>query len=184
MIDKDGYRSSVGIVVANHNNKVLLTKRIGENAWQFPQGGIKHGENDLDALFRELYEEVGLSKKDVKLTAKTPKWLSYDLPNKYIRKNQDHICIGQKQVWYLLSLVAKDSSINLNLHKNIEFDDWQWVDYWSPIDNIIGFKKNIYEDVLKILAPVFFDNKYKIPQQYNRPIKYSAIILRPLHKHE
>ncbi len=176
MIDEEGYRSGVGIVI-NNNDKVFLAKRFGEDSWQFPQGGIKYGENDLDALFRELYEEVGLSNKDVKLIAKTPKWLRYDLPNKYIRKNKYRVCIGQKQVWYLLSLIVADSNINLSLHTNIEFDNWQWVDYWSPIDRIIYFKKNIYEDVLKVLAPVVFNNNHKIPKYYNRPLKCSAIIL-------
>lgn len=175
-IDKQGYRPNIGIIIANDDNKLLLAKRVNQDSWQFPQGGIKNDEKELDALFRELYEEVGLNNKQVTIIAKTPKWLRYNLPDMYIRRDQHPLCIGQKQVWYLLKINTADDNVKLNLHDVIEFDDWQWVDYWSPIENIIDFKKNIYEDVLKSFAPVLFNNNHKIPKCYNRPLKCTAII--------
>jgi putative (di)nucleoside polyphosphate hydrolase len=173
MIDREGYRANVGIVITNDKRQILLAKRHQKDGWQLPQGGIDKGENELEALYRELEEEVGLTSADVEVVAKTPKWLRYDLPD----KNKSKFCIGQKQVWFLLKLTSSESNIKLDGHIKIEFEDWKWVDYWHPIEAIIDFKKPIYEDMLKALAPVLFDNQHKVPVQYSRPLKCSAITL-------
>ncbi|MBA5249582.1 Adenosine (5')-pentaphospho-(5'')-adenosine pyrophosphohydrolase [hydrothermal vent metagenome] len=173
MTDKEGYRANVGIVITNASNQILLAKRYQQVGWQLPQGGIDKGENELEALFRELEEEVGLTSEHVEVIAKTPKWLRYDLPDN--KKNK--FFIGQKQVWFLLKLTGAESNIKLDTHTKIEFEDWKWVDYWYPIEAIIDFKKPVYEDMLKALAPVVFDNQHKIPAQYSRPLKCMAITL-------
>jgi putative (di)nucleoside polyphosphate hydrolase len=111
---------------------VFLAKRHQQDGWQFPQGGIDDGENELEALFRELKEEVGLTPKHVNVIAKTPKWLRYNLPDSCIRRKQKPTCIGQKQVWFLLKFIGKENNIKLDEHSQIEFDDWMWVDYWHP----------------------------------------------------
>ena len=59
MIDKDGFRPNVGIILANSHGQVLWAKRLGWDAWQFPQGGIDAHETPEQALFRELKEEIG-----------------------------------------------------------------------------------------------------------------------------
>ena len=177
MIDSEGYRANVGIVIINDAQQVLLAKRHNQDSWQLPQGGIDKGESDTDALFRELYEEVGLSQEHVELIAKTPKWLRYDLPDYHIRRTQKPICKGQKQVWFLLKLTASEANINLATHSEVEFDDWRWVDYWHPIQAVIDFKQAVYEDMLKALAPVVFNNEHKVPKQYARPLKCCAINL-------
>ena len=177
MIDSEGYRANVGIVITNNKQQVLLAKRFKQDSWQLPQGGIDSGESELDALFRELNEEVGLSREHVRVIAKTPKWLRYELPDCHVRRKQKPVCIGQKQVWFLLELTSNENKITLDSHNEIEFDDWQLVDYWRPIEDVIDFKKPIYEDMLKALAPVLFNNQHKIPSQYSRPLKCSAIML-------
>ena len=177
MIDSEGYRANIGIVITNEKKQILLAKRYKQNAWQLPQGGIDKGETELDALYRELEEEVGLAAKQVSLLAKTPKWLRYELPIEHIRRKQKPTCIGQKQVWYLLKLVSNDSDISLSLHNKVEFDDWKWVDYWNPVDEVINFKKEVYEDMLKALAPVLFENEHSIPSKLSRPLQFSAIKL-------
>ena len=177
MIDKEGYRANVGIVITNDKYQVLLAKRYKQDSWQLPQGGIDQGETDVEALFRELNEEVGLESHHVSLIAKTPKWLRYDLPDYHIRRSQKPICVGQKQVWFLLRLISSEDNIKLDSHSDIEFDEWAWVDYWYPIEKVIDFKKPIYEDMLKALAPVLFDNQHTVPTHYSRPLKCSAIIL-------
>lgn len=178
MIDKDGYRTNIGIVVVNDASQVLLARRIGQDTWQLPQGGVNSGESMFDALYRELYEEVGISKTQVKLIAKTPQWLRYDLPKEYVRQanHGEQICIGQKQVWYLIKLICPDNCIKLDTHSVAEFDDWKWVDYWHPIEAIIPFKQDIYQDMLKVLAPVLFGKDCAIPDCYDRPIQCKAIV--------
>ena len=177
MIDSDGYRANVGIVITNDKKQILLAKRFKQNGWQLPQGGIDEDETELDALYRELQEEVGLDSSHVTLIAKTPKWLRYELPDEHVRRTQKPKCIGQKQVWYLLKLDSSDDEISLDLHDDVEFDDWKWVDYWSPVDEVINFKRDVYEDMLKALAPILFDNEHKIPSRLSRPLQFSAIKL-------
>ena len=80
MIDSEGFRSNVGIVICNRQGQLLWAKRIGQSAWQFPQGGIKRSESVEEALFRELDEEVGLSEADVQILHQTEDWLHYRLP--------------------------------------------------------------------------------------------------------
>ena len=137
MIDFDGYRPNVGIVICNKHGQVLWAKRFGQNSWQFPQGGINEGENIETAMYRELYEEVGLTKKDVRLIWASKYWLKYKLPKRLVRNEgncNQPVCIGQKQRWFLLQLTADESTINLKATKNPEFDGWRWVSFWYPVD--------------------------------------------------
>ncbi len=153
MIDGDGYRPNVGIILCNKANRVFLGKRLGEESWQFPQGGIDQGESPEDAMFRELEEEVGLKKRHVEILAKTQDWLRYDVPVKWIKPERRHIYKGQKQIWFLLRLVGKDSDVSLEKNKSPEFDGWRWGDYWVPLNSIIKFKREVYRHALVELAP-------------------------------
>ncbi|MEM0953483.1 MAG: RNA pyrophosphohydrolase [Pseudomonadota bacterium] len=152
MIDADGFRPNVGIIIANDNGRVLWARRVGQDAWQFPQGGIAQGESPEDALFRELHEEVGLGPEAVKVVASTRGWLRYRLPKRYLRKGQKPLCIGQKQKWFLLHLLAEDAAVQVDQHQKPEFDQWQWVSYWYPLSQVISFKREVYRSALKELA--------------------------------
>lgn len=161
MIDTDGYRLNVGIILANHAGQVLWAKRRGQEAWQFPQGGLKPHEKPPQAMFRELYEEVGLTAKQVKVLGYTHRWLRYKLPSHLIRYHQRPLCIGQKQIWYLLQLMVTDDKIRLNTNLSPEFDDWQWVDYWYPLNEVVVFKRQVYENALTELEPLLPVRKTK-----------------------
>ena len=151
MIDSDGFRSNVGIVICNRLGQLLWAKRIGQSAWQFPQGGIRESESLEQALYRELDEEVGLTEDDVSILHQTSSWLHYRLPEHYIRYNEDPICIGQKQKWFLLSLESDDSKVELGRTEQPEFDDWRWVNYWYPVEQVIEFKRDVYRRALEEL---------------------------------
>jgi putative (di)nucleoside polyphosphate hydrolase len=153
VIDSDGFRANVGIVVANDRGQVLWARRVGgRDAWQFPQGGINRGESPEQALYRELHEEVGLPPDAVELLGCTRGWLRYRLPKAFIRKGQNPVCIGQKQKWFLLRLVADDSEVRLDRNEKPEFDHWQWVSYWYPLNQVIAFKREVYRRAMKELA--------------------------------
>ncbi|MCK5717090.1 MAG: RNA pyrophosphohydrolase [Thiomargarita sp.] len=154
MIDTDGYRMNVGIILTNLKRQVLWAKRIKQNAWQFPQGGIKAHETPMRAMYRELYEELGLNSKHVEVLGMTHRWLRYRLPSHLIRHYQRPLCIGQKQVWYMLRLSSPENIITMNATEHPEFDKWQWVEYWHPLNEVIYFKKNVYEQALKELHPL------------------------------
>lgn len=151
MIDSDGFRANVGIILANTQGQVLWAKRIGHDSWQFPQGGIDYGETPLDAMYRELYEEVGLYPQHVELLAVTKDWLRYRLPKRYVRTNQEPLCIGQKQKWFLLRLDENNAqNIRFDISKP-EFDEWQWVSYWYPLNQVVAFKRGVYQKALQEL---------------------------------
>lgn len=150
MIDQDGFRSNVGIIVVNADGKVLWAKRTGsQNAWQFPQGGIRQNEAPIDAMYRELKEELGLDPAHVTVLAESRQWLRYRLPVRFQRQHDTQRCVGQKQKWFLLQLVTEDGSIKLDASTHPEFDLWKWVDYWLPLKQVIFFKSPVYRKVLQ-----------------------------------
>ncbi len=153
MIDKQGYRANVGIILSNMHGQLLWAKRIGQDAWQFPQGGILENETTEQAMYRELKEEIGLSAAHVKIIANTHNWLYYDLPDHLIRYNSKPLCIGQKQKWYLLEFTGDETEIRLDNCQVPEFDYWQWVDYWHPLNKIVAFKRDVYLRALNEFAP-------------------------------
>lgn len=155
VIDKQGYRPNVGIVIANNQGDVLWGRRVGgRDSWQFPQGGIHAGETPEEAMFRELDEEVGLAPGDVQILGQTPGWLRYRLPERYLRRHEKPLCIGQKQRWFLLQLTAGDDAVRLDAHEEPEFDHWQWVSYWYPLSAVVDFKRGVYRDALTTLLPL------------------------------
>jgi len=152
VIDENGFRANVGIMIANGAGQLLWAKRIGQDAWQFPQGGLQEGESVHEALYRELEEEVGLAKDDVELVTSTRGWLRYRLPKHMLRHDSLPLCIGQKQKWFLLRLKAPESQINLSGHVDQEFDHYEWVSYWYPLDKVVSFKREVYRRALKELV--------------------------------
>ena len=158
MIDRDGYRPNVAIVLCNAKNEVFWGKRIKEHAWQFPQGGIKMGESPEDAMFRELEEETGLRREHVRILGRTKSWLHYSVPTHWVKREWRGTYKGQKQIWYLLKLVGRDHDIRLRASTHPEFDAWRWNDYWVPLDSVIEFKRDVYKQALhqlvRFLEPV------------------------------
>lgn len=153
MIDPDGFRPNVGIILSNNAGQVLWARRIHQAAWQFPQGGIQVHESPEEALYRELMEEIGLAKENVALLGCTRDWLRYRLPKHLIRTQQQPLCIGQKQKWFLLQLTGDETKIRMDLSEKPEFDHWSWVSYWYPLGQVVSFKKEVYRSALKELAP-------------------------------
>ena len=148
MIDSNGFRPNVGIIICNKLGQLFWAKRIKQDAWQFPQGGIKEAETTEEALFRELSEEVGLCKDDVRILSQTSEWLKYRLPKPYIRQRKGRTCIGQKQKWFLLGLQTEEDRVDLENTLQPEFDDWCWVNYWYPVNQVVDFKRSVYRKAL------------------------------------
>jgi len=159
VIDAQGFRANVGIILCNGDNRLLWARRIGQDAWQFPQGGIKEQESAEQALYRELHEEIGLQPEHVEIIATSKDWLRYNLPKHLIRHNKLPLCIGQKQRWFLLRLVGDDHDVKLNCCKNPEFDHWQWVEYWHPLTEVVFFKRDVYKTALDEFSAVLFPDK-------------------------
>lgn len=152
MIDLDGYRPNVGIILSNKMGQVFWAKRIGQNAWQFPQGGIDRDESPEQAMYRELREEVGLLPGHVRIIGSTQHWLKYRLPKHLIRHDSMPLCIGQKQRWFLLRMECAEGEVCFDSTKTPEFDGWRWVDYWYPAGEVVFFKRRVYRQALEELA--------------------------------
>jgi putative (di)nucleoside polyphosphate hydrolase len=159
MLDKEGYRPNVGIILANQRNEVFWGKRVNQHAWQFPQGGIKPGETPLQAMYRELEEEIGLSRGHVRILGRTREWLRYEVPERWARRQreprdantgakQGAAYRGQKQIWYLLRMVGRDCDVKLRASGHPEFDAWRWHEYWVPLEAVIDFKRDVYRQAL------------------------------------
>jgi putative (di)nucleoside polyphosphate hydrolase len=166
MLDRDGYRPNVGIVLANPRNEVFWGKRVNQHAWQFPQGGIKHGETPIQAMYRELEEEIGLHPDHVRVLGRTREWLRYDVPEKLGRSREAVAEAapaaptmaasalsrgpyrGQKQIWFLLRMTGRDCDVRLRASGHPEFDAWRWHDYWVPLETVIEFKREVYRQAL------------------------------------
>ena len=159
VIDAEGYRPNVGMILCNDNYQVFWARRIGQDSWQFPQGGIKRDENPEQALYRELHEEVGLSPQSVEILAATRGWLRYRLPRKMIRHDSLPVCVGQKQKWFMLKLKADESLIQTDRSDQPEFDGWSWVSYWYPIGQVVSFKREVYRRAMREFAQVLYRNK-------------------------
>ncbi|HHH36335.1 MAG TPA: RNA pyrophosphohydrolase [Gammaproteobacteria bacterium] len=153
MIDAEGYRANVGIILCNRSSQLLWARRIGQDAWQFPQGGIAENETPEAAMYRELREEVGLLPEDVSLVARTRDWLRYRLPRRMIRRHSRPLCIGQKQIWFMLKLVGDENRVRFDFTDHPEFDRWRWIDYWGPLREVVAFKRRVYRQALQEFAP-------------------------------
>jgi putative (di)nucleoside polyphosphate hydrolase len=156
VIDSDGYRANVGIVLMHGVGEVFLGRRTGGRGWQFPQGGVRRGEQLEDALYRELHEEVGIHRADVELVGRTVEWIRYRLPQKFVRRNRHPVCIGQKQRWFLLRLKREDAQFAFDSTTAPEFDQWRWASWWEPVREVIYFKRPVYTQALTELAPFAF----------------------------
>lgn len=169
-IDSHGFRANVGIILIRDDRQVFVGGRQGGRGWQFPQGGIGPDEAPEEALFRELKEEVGLEERDVEVLASTRGWLRYRLPKQYQRhdsKTKMH-CIGQKQRWFMLRFTGSDERFRFDTTNQPEFDRWRWVDYWSPVRDVIFFKRAVYVRALEELGRrAFNDGPPALPEWWS-----------------
>ncbi len=144
------YRSNVGIMLINDDGHVFVGQRLdnNQNAWQMPQGGIDCDEDPQSAAYRELLEETGIEEENVKFLAKSSKWLLYDLPEDLIPKLWDGKYRGQKQKWFLFKFLGRNRDINIST-EHPEFSKWKWMPKENLLEEIVPFKKSVYESVLR-----------------------------------
>jgi len=144
------YRSGVGIMLINSDKKIFVGKRLDNNsdAWQMPQGGIDVGEDEDAAMIRELKEETGISGDNIKILYKSSAHYYYNLPYKLQKKFWGGKYLGQKQRWYLAEFIGDENQINVAT-QDPEFSDWKWISSDEILSVIVGFKRELYDDVMR-----------------------------------
>ena len=139
-------RSGVGIILLNKDNKIFVAKRIDnpKNFWQMPQGGVDEGENDLEAAYRELYEETSIKK--VELIQEIDGLFTYELPDHLLGIIWKGKFKGQTQKWFLMKYLGNDKEINLKTN-NPEFLEWKWVNLDEITEIVVDFKLHVYREL-------------------------------------
>jgi putative (di)nucleoside polyphosphate hydrolase len=147
------YRPCAGVMLMNREGRVFVGQRLDSTleAWQMPQGGIDPGEDALEAAFRELWEETGVTRDNVELVARAEEELTYDLPDELIGTVWNGKWRGQRQRWFLFAFTGEESDIDIAT-PDPEFRAWRWADPADLPQLIVPFKRALYERLLKIFA--------------------------------
>jgi putative (di)nucleoside polyphosphate hydrolase len=130
------------MVVLDGRRRVLAFERSAlPGGWQLPQGGIEGDEEPIDALWRELREETGLTADDVQVVAELPEWLGYELPAEYRSPKTGR---GQVHKWFLLRTDTDDLPVRTDTTPDAEFRAWRWIDLADLADRAVGFRRPVY----------------------------------------
>jgi putative (di)nucleoside polyphosphate hydrolase len=136
-------------MLVNEHKKVFVGQRIDSTleAWQMPQGGLDEGEDVEAGALRELEEETGIAASLVEILARSRQELLYDLPEDLVGKLWKGRYRGQRQIWFLMRFLGRDTDINLET-AHPEFRAWKWAEPNDRPDMIVPFKRTLYQNVL------------------------------------
>lgn len=148
------YRPCVGVVLINSDGLIFAGQRIDNPvpAWQMPQGGIDADEKPRAAALRELWEETGVTGDLVEFIAKTPGWVTYDLPPELLGKVWKGKFRGQRQKWFLFRFLGRDDQIRIET-EHPEFSCWRWIGADEMVASIVPFKRAVYDEVINAFRP-------------------------------
>ena len=156
------WRSGVGLIILNDKNETLLCERADGNGWQWPQGGRDEGETAAVAAWRELQEEVGLTRAQAELLVRLPERTEYDFPDYILArhkaedgKNSNGQWVqkyrGQRHDWFVFRLTSSDNAIQLDQHHEVEFSAYRWASPAEASAVSTDFKQPSYRKAVAML---------------------------------
>ena len=148
MLDREGFRPNVGIILAEPRNEVFWGKRVRDTLLAVSARGHQYGETPEQAMYRELHEEIGLRARACPHRRPHPRLAALRGAGPIHPARARGHYRGQKQIWFLLRMVGRDCDINLRATDHPEFDAWRWNEYWVPLDVVIEFKRDVYRQAL------------------------------------
>ena len=142
------FRAGVGAVIMNRKGQVLaFERRDAPGAWQLPQGGLELDETVERALFREVREETGLSRRHLRKKFEAPVWLGYEYPSSNTSSKKGR---GQVHRWFFLELVGHERSIDVK--PGGEFTAWRWCTLSGLVDSVPPFRRGVYRELVRLAA--------------------------------
>lgn len=145
MSSPEMFRPNVAAVIVNNYGKILICQRIDNNEWQFPQGGIQPGENPLQALFRELKEEIGVS--HFRAIQRSNGTYRYRFPSAHKKRDE---YVGQEQMFYLVKYLGPNDAIQIDQR---EFKNFKWVEEKDLLKKVESVRVENYEKVMAEFFP-------------------------------
>jgi putative (di)nucleoside polyphosphate hydrolase len=88
----------------------------------------------------------------VEFVAKTPDWVTYDLPPELLGKVWGGKYRGQRQKWFLFRYLGRDDQIRIATD-HPEFSQWRWIGAREMVASIVPFKRKVYEEVVAAFRP-------------------------------
>jgi putative (di)nucleoside polyphosphate hydrolase len=153
--DVGRYRSCAAIFIVNKDKKIFVGKRIGTESWQIPQGGIDENEQIEIAVFRELFEETGITKEKAEIIACHPHEIFYDVPAEKRPKSwNDKKYCGQKVLCFFLKFHGTNDDIDLKKTNHPEFSEFSWEAQNNLCKTIPDFKKEMYKKILEYFEEI------------------------------
>lgn len=147
------FRAGVVLVVRRENGDLLAFERADvPGAWQLPQGGLDEGEEPLAAAWRELEEETGLNRSDVRLVVELAEWIAYEWPDDIRSRVKDaRHRRGQIQKWFLFG-VPPDRDVEPEVD-GIEFSGWRWMSPRQILEGLPDFRRDCYGRAFARILP-------------------------------
>ena len=145
-IEDYSYRKGVGAILKNKDNLIYLFQRNDfPDNWQGPEGGIEQGESEEEAIFREINEEIGISKNKLKLLKKS-QYYKY----KYFNNEIKYGFVGQKKQFFLFEFLGDLNNFHFkNGYNPQEFINVKIFNPKDCISLVPNFKQEIYKKILE-----------------------------------
>jgi putative (di)nucleoside polyphosphate hydrolase len=140
------FRRNVAFILTQNDGEILVCERCGyKNSWQFPQGGARASETNLEALHREVAEEISLHPSSYRIVAERG-------PYRYVFRSGfgKEGCDGQEQRYFLAEVLG-NPAITVD---EKEFSAFRWI---PPEDFRIEWVPPIKRDVYRRVFRDFFD---------------------------